>query len=273
MASVRESGEDVAPTGAAPAIASIFPTISIAGNIGAGKTTIAVAMARVLGRRYACEPYKKNAYFSDFYTDKKRFALPAQLAFMLHRIEHHQELHSTRQLVLAPITTTVGASASASASAEVEVEVEATTTVVPFVQDRSAFEDVVFANRMAAEGDMSSRDLDLYNRFFDIFASAHGEEIPSAIVFLDATPAVLMSRVRARGRTGENVDLDYLESFVKHYDDFITTMADITCVFVVPWNEMRDTSDEAMDAAAVDLLTRMQIACPSGETCGCPVDL
>lgn len=209
-----------------PASSRPFKRISVAGAIGVGKTTLATALANVLGVPFVPEPHTCNSYFEDFYRDRKEFALRAQLTFMLHRIQHHIHMTDDAQFCGG------------------------------FVQERSAFEDYVFAERMKAQGDMQERDFDLYGGFYDLFARTHGEEVPDAIVVLDARVETLIQRVRARARAGESIDAEYLASFAVHYEAFIERMAKMTTVFRVDWNTERTAG--SMHDTARQLIAAME---------------
>ena len=192
--------------------------VSVAGHIGVGKSTTAAQLSKELDLPLVPEPFSENDYWVDFYKDKERYALPTQLSFMGQRIQHHQEIHRDPEFAEG------------------------------MVQDRSAFEDMVFANRMHKAGDMSDRDMKLYRMFFDIFAEAHGEEVPHVIVFLQATTDTVVERIRMRGRKEEqSIDAKYIESFVQHYDAFIKDMSARTRVIVVDWNASR-TPNQISDA-------------------------
>lgn len=207
-------------------MSSELARISVAGNIGAGKTTLAEALASVLDVPYVPEPFAENPFFSDFYKDRKRWALQAQLQFMLHRIQYHMKVHGDPKFERG------------------------------MVQDRSAFEDRVFAERMLAEGDMDERDMGLYDGFYDLFAARHGEEVPDAIVFLSVSDRTLMKRIRARARDGEDaIGVKYIHSFKTHYTAFLERMSAKTRVFLVDWDA--EHAPAGMKAAAEALYGKM----------------
>jgi deoxyadenosine/deoxycytidine kinase len=215
------------------AAARAYMRISIAGPIGVGKTTLAKSLALELDVPFVPEPHTENPYFDDFYQNREEYAFRAQLTFMMHRIQHHISMRDDPQFRAG------------------------------FVQERSAFEDRVFAERMLRQGDMDKRDFELYDGFYNVFARAHGEEVPDAIVVLDADVGTLLQRIRARARPGEDIDKAYLASFDEHYEAFVERMAKMTTVFRVNWNTERP--QVSMQDTARKLLAEMEDACGSGK--------
>ena len=221
---------------------ALYPTVSFAGGIAAGKTTLAKAMARSTGRKYHPEPDTVNGYLKLFYAALEKrgeseaaeaqavqLATLTQMKFMGDRVRHIIELY------------------------------EREGAQVRFVQDRSAWEDKVFAHSLEAQGLIDANGMELYNAFFDTFALKHGEKMPAAVVFLDVDPAVLFKRYQARATEGEKVTLEYLQSFVEHYNRFIEDMAKNTRVFVVNYNKARDVSNKTEVDDTVALLAQRMI--------------
>ena len=66
--------------------------ISIAGLIGAGKTTLATALAKTLGLPVHYEPVTDNVYLEDFYQDMKRYGFPLQIYLLNKRFRQQQQI-------------------------------------------------------------------------------------------------------------------------------------------------------------------------------------
>jgi len=103
--------------------------VGISGMIGAGKSTLATALAGALGMDVFYEPVADNVYLDDFYRDMKQCAFAMQIWLLNRRFEQQQRI----------IWSGRGA-----------------------VQDRTIYEDAVFARMLAADGIISERDLETY---------------------------------------------------------------------------------------------------------------
>lgn len=158
--------------------------IAIAGNIGAGKTTL----TEMLGQKFNWTPYfesvSDNPYLADFYTDMERWAFPLQIHFLNHRFEAHR-----------------GVCRSGHAS----------------IQDRSIYEDAhIFAKNLHDTGKMSSRDyanyLKLYNTMIPFLKP------PTLLVFVQRSVPNLMRNIQKRGRDYESgIPQSYIEQLNENY--------------------------------------------------------
>lgn len=84
---------DVLPRSGIPIAAGLENVyISIAGLIGAGKTTLAKALAEVLGLPVHYEPVTDNVYLEDFYKDMKRYGFPLQIYLLNKRYRQQQQI-------------------------------------------------------------------------------------------------------------------------------------------------------------------------------------
>jgi deoxyadenosine/deoxycytidine kinase len=162
--------------------------IAIAGNIGAGKSTLTAMLASHFGWEPFYEANAENPYLADFYQDMKRWSFHSQVFFLGKRLEHH------RQLVDHPGSV---------------------------VQDRTVYEDAeIFARNLYQQGNMTERDYDAYRRLYQAIASFLPP--PSLLLYLDASVDQLMVHIKKRGRDFEqNISSDYLAHLNRLYNEWI----------------------------------------------------
>jgi len=163
--------------------------IAVAGNIGAGKSTLTHMLADSLNWKPFYEANAENPYLSDFYQDMTRWSFHSQVFFLGKRLEHH------RKLVDHPGSV---------------------------VQDRTVYEDAeIFARNLAVQGKMSERDYETYCSLYKAIASFLPP--PSLIVYLKANVSTLTQRIQHRGRDFEqDIRHDYLAKLNTLYDDWIS---------------------------------------------------
>jgi len=185
--------------------------IGIAGLIGAGKTTLAEALAEHLDLPVYYEPVADNAYLADFYRDTAKYAFATQIYLLNRRFQQHQEI----------IWRGGGG-----------------------VQDRTIYEDAVFAKTLVDQGLMDERD---YATYLDLFRHMSNFMCrPNLIVYLDLTPETSMERVRMRNREVESgLSLDYLKALHAEYERFIEDISRSIPVIRVDWEQFHDAPEAA----------------------------
>jgi len=185
--------------------------IGIAGMIGAGKSTLATALGQHLDIDVYYEPVEDNEYLEDFYRDTKQFAFATQIYLLNRRFQQHQEI------------IWKGRSA---------------------VQDRTIYEDSVFAKMLVQVGLMDERDYRTYQALF-----AHMSNFmcrPNVIVYLDVKPERSMERIQARSRGVESgISMEYLEALYQGYEEFITDISRLTPVIRVDYDRFRSAEEMA----------------------------
>jgi deoxyadenosine/deoxycytidine kinase len=162
--------------------------IAVAGNIGAGKTTL----TELLSKHYRWIPHfedvDQNPYLYDFYEDMPRWSFNLQIYFLNRRL--------TQLLEIKRGTETI-------------------------IQDRTIYEDAhIFAPNLHEMGLMSKRDFDNY---FDFFQSLRQlVEPPDLLIYLQASVPTLVGQIQKRGREyEENIRLDYLKRLNDYYNKWI----------------------------------------------------
>ncbi len=162
--------------------------IAIAGNIGAGKTTLAQKLAQHYDWDVSYESVEDNPYLEDFYADMPRWAFHLQVYFLNNRFNQTISIRQNPK---------------------------------PIIQDRTIYEDAyIFARTLEAQGHMSKRD---YKNYFQIFESLiRFVKAPDLMIYLRADLPKLKERIRQRGRDFEaNIEDAYLQSLNQCYEDWI----------------------------------------------------
>lgn len=164
--------------------------IALAGNIGAGKTTLTELLAKHYGWRAEFENTLENPYLSDFYEDMGRWSFALQVFFLNSRLQQVLSLRENNENV---------------------------------VQDRTIYEDAyIFAPSIASLGLMEQRDYQNYLSLFELMASM--VQAPDLLIYLRADVPFLVKNIESRGRDYERtIRLDYLRELNQRYEAWIKT--------------------------------------------------
>lgn len=194
--------------------------IAIAGNIGAGKTTLTGLLARHYKWQPQYEDVEHNPYLVDFYDDMHRWAFNLQIYFLNSRLSHLIDIRKGADTV---------------------------------IQDRTIYEDAyIFAPNLFEMGLMSRRDFDNYTRFFSTLNRL--VEPPDLLVYLKAGIPKLVDQIQKRGREyEENIRLDYLKRLNLLYERWIGAYT-IGPLLIVNVDEL-DFADREEDLA--DIIRRV----------------
>jgi deoxyadenosine/deoxycytidine kinase len=170
-----------------------YKHIVVAGNIGAGKTTLTGLLAKNFGWTAHYEDVENNPYLNDFYEDMVRWSFNLQIYFLNSRFEQIIDILKGKDVV---------------------------------VQDRSIYEDAnIFAPNLHEMGLMSTRDFNNYERIFKTLNSM--VQPPDLIIYLRASIGTLVNQIEKRGREYEdNIRLDYLKRLNEHYENWIRSYKD-----------------------------------------------
>eukprot|EP00768_Dysnectes_brevis_P003837 gnl/Dysnectes_brevis/2728_a3313_1130.p1 GENE.gnl/Dysnectes_brevis/2728_a3313_1130~~gnl/Dysnectes_brevis/2728_a3313_1130.p1 ORF type:complete len:242 (-),score=99.52 gnl/Dysnectes_brevis/2728_a3313_1130:45-770(-) len=199
--------------------------IGISGLIGAGKSTLAKALGEHLGLPVFYEPVEDNVYLQDFYVETKKLSFPMQVYLLNRRFEQHQQI----------IWRGEGG-----------------------VQDRTIYEDSVFARMLMDRGDMTKRDYETYRRLFTNMSRFMKH--PNVIVHLDVTPEESLERIKARERGCESgIPLDYLQDLHREYGRFIQDISKRIPVIKVRYDAFADVGELVKHLArAMEKIQRIQ---------------
>ncbi len=164
--------------------------VAIAGNIGAGKTTL----TKLLAKHYKWKPHyesvDENPYLDDFYAEMERWSFNLQVYFLNSRFRQILELRKSGSKI---------------------------------IQDRTIYEDAhIFAPNLHAMGLMTNRDFQNYSSLFDLMENLVTP--PDLLIYLRSSIPNLVGQIHKRGREYENsISIDYLSRLNERYEAWIST--------------------------------------------------
>ena len=162
--------------------------LAIAGNIGAGKTTL----TKMLSKHYGWEPFfedvVKNPYLDDFYERMERWSFNLQIYFLNSRFNQMIDCANNEK---------------------------------DTIQDRTIYEDAnIFAPNLHAMGLMTNRDFENYRSLFDLMEE--NVAAPDLLIYLRSSIPNLVSQIHKRGREYENsISIEYLSRLNERYEAWI----------------------------------------------------
>lgn len=162
--------------------------ILLAGNIGAGKTSLTERIGKRLGWTTAYESVADNPYLPDFYESMRDWSFHLQIYFLGHRADQHNHLAEIPESAIL---------------------------------DRSIYEDAhIFARALNHMGNLTDRDYQSYLKLYSLIV-AHLPR-PDLLIHLEAPVPVLMERIRRRARNIETgISEDYLALLAQFYKDWV----------------------------------------------------
>ena len=164
--------------------------IAIAGNIGAGKTSLAELLAKHYKWEAHFEDVIDNPYLDDFYNHMERWSFNLQIYFLKSRFQQLLKIKESKK---------------------------------PIIQDRTIYEDAhIFAPNLKAMGLMNQRDFKNYQELFELLESLI--KGPELLVYLRSSIPNLVNKIHKRGRDYENsISIDYLSRLNERYEAWIST--------------------------------------------------
>jgi len=162
--------------------------IAIAGNIGAGKTTLTNLLAKHFNWEPQFEEVITNPYLDDFYTQMERWSFNLQIYFLNTRFRQILSIRESGKSV---------------------------------IQDRTIYEDAfIFAPNLHDMGLMTGRDFENYKSLFELMESLVAP--PDLMIYLRSSIPNLVKQIHKRGRSYENgISIDYLNRLNERYEDWI----------------------------------------------------
>ena len=164
--------------------------IAVAGNIGAGKTTLTELLAKHYKWTAHFEDVDQNPYLNDFYNDMQRWSFNLQIYFLNSRFKQITDIRKSGKTI---------------------------------IQDRTIYEDAeIFAPNLHSMGLMSTRDFNNYKTLFDSMVSVI--QAPNLLIYLRASVPTLVNQIQKRGREYESsIRIDYLKQLNDRYENWITS--------------------------------------------------
>ncbi len=163
--------------------------VAIAGNIGAGKTTLTQLLAKHYNWEAQLEDVVDNPYLDDFYNQMDRWSFNLQVYFLNSRFRQVLQIRESGKDI---------------------------------IQDRTIYEDAnIFAPNLHAMGLMTNRDFENYASLFGLMESL--VQSPDLIIYLRSSIPNLVSQIHKRGRDYENsISIDYLSRLNERYEAWIS---------------------------------------------------
>lgn len=162
--------------------------IAIAGNIGAGKTTLTRMLSKHYGWEPRFEPVMVNPYLDDYYHDIARWSFALEVYFLKERFRDVLDIAHKEHTI---------------------------------IQDRSIFEGVyVFVENNYQQGNLSKTDYQTYMELFELMTKI--TQYPDLMIYLRKSLPELVRQIQLRGRDYEqSIQLEYLKGLNERYEDFI----------------------------------------------------
>ena len=158
--------------------------IAIEGPIGVGKSSLAKILAQKYASRLVKEDVAGNPFLERFYENPRKYAFQTQLFFLLSRYRQQREL------------------------------AQGDLFEGGLVCDYILAKDKIFALINLEDDEIS-----LYESIYKLLVSTLPK--PDLVIYLQARPEVLLSRVRKRGIAYErNISLDYLRTLSDAYNEY-----------------------------------------------------
>lgn len=162
--------------------------LAVAGNIGAGKSSLTQLLSQRMGWKPFFESVEDNPYLGDFYADMKRWSFNLQVYFLSNRFRSHKVISEGPGSVIL---------------------------------DRVIYEDAeIFARNLFEIGKMDERDYNNYVALYRVMTEYLRS--PDLLIYLRANVDTLLHQISSRGRDFErSIQREYLEQLNRHYESWI----------------------------------------------------
>ncbi|PKP39935.1 MAG: deoxynucleoside kinase [Bacteroidetes bacterium HGW-Bacteroidetes-13] len=162
--------------------------VAVAGNIGAGKTTLTGLLSKHFKWEAQYEDVVDNPYLDDFYNQMERWSFNLQIYFLNSRFSQILQIRKSGQNI---------------------------------IQDRTIYEDAhIFAPNLHAMGLLTNRDFENYRTLFNLMESLVAP--PDLLIYLRSSIPNLVHQIHKRGREYENsISIDYLSRLNERYEAWI----------------------------------------------------
>ena len=172
-----------------------YKSISIEGNIGVGKTTLAKLLSNYLGYKLILETFENNPFLKDFYENLNKNALPLELFFLAERYEL-LKLNSEDMFFSG--------------------------TVSDFIFDKS---------KLFAVNTLKDYELNIFNKIFSLMKKS--VKNPEILIYLHSDLSSLQNKIAKRGRDYENnIQSDYLKKLNDTYLDYINKRSEFPVILI-----------------------------------------
>ena len=172
-----------------------FKSISIEGNIGVGKTTLAKLLSNDLGYKLILETFENNPFLKDFYENLNKNALPLELFFLAERYEL-LKLNSEDMFFSG--------------------------TVSDFIFDKS---------KLFAVNTLKDYELKIFNKIFSLMKKS--VKNPEILIYLHSDLSSLQNKITKRGREYENnIQSEYLKKLNDTYLDYISKRTEFPVILI-----------------------------------------
>ena len=172
-----------------------YKSISIEGNIGVGKTTLAKLLSNYLGYKLILETFENNPFLKDFYENLNKNALPLELFFLAERYEL-LKLNSEDMFFSG--------------------------TVSDFIFDKS---------KLFAVNTLKDYELNIFNKIFSLMKKS--VKNPEILIYLHSDLSSLQNKITKRGREYENnIQSEYLKKLNDTYLDYISKRTEFPVILI-----------------------------------------
>lgn len=198
--------------------------IAIAGNIGAGKTTLTRMLAKHYGWGAEFESVDDNPYLADFYADMKKWSFHLQMHFLNSRFSQIHKVQTSDHTI---------------------------------IQDRTIYEDAyIFATSLHEQGVLDDRDFKNYLGLFNTIT--HFIRPPDLMIYLRCDIGKLVRNIENRGRDYEKtISIDYLKTLNRHYEEWISTYAEGKLLIIDVSDNQFNTNQEDFSEIVLKIDTEL----------------